>query len=504
MESPSATSDTHTNARRLARAALLAVMIAFTAQTQADADLWGHVLFGRDIVAARAIPRADAYSFTADLPWINHEWLSEILMYRAFQAAGSAGLVLLKMLLVGGLLWLVWLEGRRSGARTFAAGWVVLFTAVGAILQTLNVRPQLFSLVLFGGLLAILTRAEEGQRRMLVAIPPLMLVWVNLHGGWIVGAGVLGLWSVLRLWTPDRRKRDLLPLAALVAGLAATAVNPYGVGMWRFLYQTVGLGRADIIEWSPFYRLGVGYLAFWIGVASIVGLSVALYQPTVSWKRVAMVALLGLMSLQVARLMAFFVIVAAFLLNRPLAALLPRVVGRPALSAGASPKLERFAVLAIASILLTSAVIVAAERVRCLPLNEDDLPEPQALQFARSYGLRGRVLTFFNWGEYVIWHLSPDVRVSIDGRRETVYSERVRERHLALYWHADRAVAVAEALNPDAIWLPHHLPAVPALRRAGWSAVFEGPRSIILSRERTSRPPLRPTTTACARCFPGP
>ena len=63
---------------RLVVFVFLAIAVA---RTVADVDLWGHVLFGRDIVNQREIPVTDPYSFTSDRPWTNHEWLAESIMY---------------------------------------------------------------------------------------------------------------------------------------------------------------------------------------------------------------------------------------------------------------------------------------------------------------------------------------------------------------------------------------------------------------------------------------
>ena len=74
------------------RSAILAVLMAAVAYTWADPDLWGHVLFGRDIVTNGLIPQHDPYSFTSDQPWVNHEWLSEVFMFVAYGALGTDGL----------------------------------------------------------------------------------------------------------------------------------------------------------------------------------------------------------------------------------------------------------------------------------------------------------------------------------------------------------------------------------------------------------------------------
>ena len=75
-------------ARLLLRAALVTVVLAVLAHTQADPDLWGHIRFGRDIIESRAIPSLDPYSFTSDRAWVNHEWLAECVMYLAYAAGG--------------------------------------------------------------------------------------------------------------------------------------------------------------------------------------------------------------------------------------------------------------------------------------------------------------------------------------------------------------------------------------------------------------------------------
>src|SRR6188768_2227494 len=73
-----------------------AFVFAALAVTRADADLWGHVRFGLDILRDRSLPTVDPYSFTQDRPWINHEWLSELQMGAAYALGGATGLVLLK------------------------------------------------------------------------------------------------------------------------------------------------------------------------------------------------------------------------------------------------------------------------------------------------------------------------------------------------------------------------------------------------------------------------
>ena len=136
-------------------------------------------------------------------------------------------------------------------------------------------------------------------------------------------------------------------------------------------------------------------------------------------------------------------------------------------------------------------------------MNLDGLPDAEAADFVGRNDLRGRMLAWFDWGQYAIWHFSPAIQVSMDGRRETVYSDELVWKHLRFYFDAAGSQDLVSELNPDYIWLPRHLEAVAALGETGWRPVFEGPRSVIL----TDRPQgeLQPVSAGSdLRCFPGP
>ena len=112
--------------------------------------------FGRDIVAAQAVPFADSYAFTSDGPWVNHEYLAEIIMFSSYAAAGSAGLIGLKLTLVIGAIALVVCSARRLTLRPIVRDFIVSLAVLGTFPQTTHVRPQLFSMFLFALLLVLL------------------------------------------------------------------------------------------------------------------------------------------------------------------------------------------------------------------------------------------------------------------------------------------------------------------------------------------------------------
>jgi hypothetical protein len=144
--------------------------------------------------------------------------------------------------------------------------------------------------------------------------------------------------------------------------------------------------------------------------------------------------------------------------------------------------------------------------IRCIRMDKPWLPEPAAGEFIAAEGLNGKLLAYFDWGEYAIWHF-PRLQVSIDGRRETVYSEDLQTAHLNFFF--GNRTTLPDELGADYVWVPEKLPVVNRLVKAGWVDVFRGPVSVVLARGsawRGSRSiPPRPERPFHddSRCFPG-
>jgi len=488
--------------RVLIRAALGFILLAVITHTRADPDLWGHVRFGRDIVSESTIPRLDQYAFTSDREWINHEWLAESAMYIAFAVGRGPGLVVLKMLVVLGMLALVWNGLSRQPVDTATRDLLIALTVVGTFPQLNHVRPQIFSVVAFALLIWILV--SRGPARRLLLIPLLFAAWANFHGGWIVGGGVLALWALLTLVTG--RREGVLLFAVGAMALVGTLANPYGWRMWQFLMTTVGFGRAEITDWQPLYRLGAGYVALWVvlSLAAIVGIMHAWRAQTSELRRFAVVALLAVASFQVGRLEAFFAIAVVLLLGPDIAAALS-AWQKPSAAPQAPRKGFATAVaIAIVVALIAGGAVASASNLTCVRMAADQ-SEPEVVAMVKERELQGRLVVWFDWGEYAIWHFAPQLLVSIDGRRETVYSDQVMQKHLNFYYVPSSSDAFLVETRPDYIWLPADLPVVSTLLADGWMPMFRGPRSIWLSRDASDAvPSASQLAESGRRCFPGP
>jgi hypothetical protein len=423
-------------------------------------------------------------------------------MYVAYAAAGPPGLVALKVLLLVGVLAAAFLALGRQSVTGASRDLLLALVVLGTFGQINHMRPQVFSLAAFSWLLVLLSSVASTRARVLL-IPALFAVWVNLHGGWIVGGAALALWTALSMAAAVPRSEKGTLVGCGVLSLLATLVNPYGVNMWLFLWNTVGFGRAEISEWQPVFRLGPSVLIVWsvVALAAIVGAARALARSELAIRRVGLVVFLGLASFQVSRLRAFFAIAVVVLLGRELVAVLERF--RRAREVTAPGRAAAAAAVAIAFVLIAGGGAVVARNVGCVRMDSPGLPDAEARDFMKTHQLRGRLAVWFDWGEYAIWHLSPALSVSVDGRRETVYSDDVVQRHLLFYYVPSTRQRFLEDVRPDYIWVPSNLPVVPALRSDGWRQLFAGANSVLLGRngeERAAGSPL----VAGGRCFPGP
>ena len=478
--------------------AVLLVLAFLESQTVADPDLWGHVRFGQDILTTHAIPRQDPYSFTSDRTWINHEWLAELLMASAYGIAGGVGLIALKFLLVISSFATLWRALRRVGVFRPLAILMLLLANLGTYGLMLTVRPQLFSMFLFTVMLALLNAAAGGRRRLLLWMPVLFALWANMHGGWIVGLGVLFLWSACALLA--RTISWGWAIGGALLGLFGSLVTPYGLGLWQFLWETVGLGRADIAEWQPLIHAPF-LLAVWGAAAALV---------VAAWRRGGWSALpllmpavvVGALALRVVRLEGFFTLASMIQAAPYLAGAGPR-----RLPLSRRPSRGDIAVVGAMCLAGFVAVSVAVgSRLTCVAITTSEVkdswaPESEAVSFLRDNQLQGRLLSWFDYGEMAIWHLSPRLRVSYDGRRETVYSETVQNAHRRFYSN-DRDASYARILGADYIWLRSTLRVIGPLERDGWVPIFRGARSVVLAKQAGQYTQPKPWTGP--RCFPGP
>ncbi len=244
--------------RRAVLAAVLFLTGAVGLDSLSDPDVWWHMRLGDWIVAHHQVPAGELFAYTAfGNPLVVHEWLSETI----FAALSAIGGLMLVTVLMGLVAWSAMgatlLRGRLRGA-----GPVVL--AIGLALgaraaePVLGTRPQVFTFALVCWTLWIAESYLRSGGRRLWLLPPLFLLWANLHAGFIAGIGFLVIVvvaeAVKRRWsigTVAPRRRIARLAAAVGASAIAACVNPYGPSLFLFAATTGAAERQKgIIEWQ--------------------------------------------------------------------------------------------------------------------------------------------------------------------------------------------------------------------------------------------------------------
>jgi hypothetical protein len=234
------------------------LIFIMAARTAVDTDMWWHLRAGEETWSAGQPYLVDTLSYTrAGQAWINHSWLSQVGMYLLYSWKGSLALSLAMALLAVGSMALVYRQ--MDGPALFRLPLMILGAAVAALVWT--PRPQMTSLFLMTLIGYLLYLFKWKRRRILFWLPPIFLLWSNLHGGYPLGLMLIGLLAageVLNHLVGSRDPevlgwREIFHLLIWTAvSVMALLINPNGLDTWRIPFQTVGVEvlQKYIEEWA--------------------------------------------------------------------------------------------------------------------------------------------------------------------------------------------------------------------------------------------------------------
>lgn len=467
---------------RLEAIALTTVILALAmwrfGETVADPDLWGHVRFGIDKIEAGRYLSADTYSYlTEGMIWFNHEWLAEVLMGTIYLGMGSAGLVgfkaALAVSLVVFLTW--WLLAQR-----IAPVRVAMLMALNVLLLTPTFgtfRPQVFTTILLAATLALILAHSRGRSRLIWLLPLIFAVWVNLHGGVLSGIAVLWVWVVMCLVL--RRNRAWETAAVAGVSSAALLLNPLGAAHIRFLLETTTVSRPEIVEWASIdlsSPVGIGY------VLVVVLLGASLMR---SRHELDLTLVVPLLALMIAPLIAWrhlqLFVPATVILGGPYWSKLLAPADFRKETPRRAPPVAAVVLMLVSLMAGLFAISRVAQASDCLVIEAAQFDYPsRAIHALADADVSGNAVVTFNWGEYIIWHLGPEIQVSIDGRRETMYSEAVLRTNLNFADGADEWDRLLELAPTDLVIQATGTPGAGLMvSRPGWRLVYEDPAASV-------------------------
>jgi hypothetical protein len=225
-------------------------------------DLWMHIRLGQQMVANRALILTDIFSFTQyGQPYFNNAWLGEIILYALWQWGGAPLLVLARAVGVVIFYALFGVLAYRASRHEAVSALLILLAAIASFPHW-QLRPQTFALPLFAFIVWLLVDFLDHRAPRLYALTIAMMLWVNLHGSFVLGLLLIGLFFagvlIERIVSPDTKNffshGELLRLGVWsAASFGAVLVNPLGLG----ILETVNDISRDpsiqgwVLEWLP-------------------------------------------------------------------------------------------------------------------------------------------------------------------------------------------------------------------------------------------------------------
>ncbi len=414
-----------------------------------DPDMFWHLASGRWMVEHRELLRVDEFSSTVSgTAYSVGEWLGQIVLYGAYATAGWPGLALLRGVLVAVAAYFVTRSAIATGARLAIA---VPLAMLALLLSTIvwTDRPHLFTLALFPLLLDLLLRARSGHLRPLVAVPPLLLVWTDLHGGYALGLALVVLFAVE---AATLRRRVVPFAAAAIVAAAATLLDPGSLGIGAAFAHAAAPPRFIVEESPPDVLTAPGFV-FALFVLGAIG--VAMRSGGTLIDALVIVPLLWL-GLSAQRNMPYFAFAAVPFLARQLAA---------AVEWSDVPAIRLPAPRGTLAGVIVGTVAIAVASLASLPSSPDESAYPSGALAELRQG-SGVLLNEYDWGGYLIWR-APERRVFIDGRLfpylPDVFADWNAAVRLAPGWRE-----VLESYRVTTVLLRPDRPLVGALRESGW------------------------------------
>lgn len=473
--------------RTLLRSVFWVLAFAAILPTQADPDLWGNLKFGLDLLETWSFSTVDPYSFTQDIPWINHSWLPQVMLSAAYTAGGVSGIVFLKVLLVLAILWLV--ARAYEGAAPLIAEAAVAVVLMTALPIFATARAQLWT---FLGVVVLCRLILSPKPWAMGWAPLVLIIWVNSHVGWLIGMGLLVWWAIgalVRGPNPDRYRAAVI----ITAGFLATLVNPYGWRMWQFLFGVAHLSR-NIMEWEP---LSAAPLLNRAAVIACIA-TVLMLLGRLPFERIACLAGLGYAAVRAKKFDSLFVTTTVLFLSPLIVRRFPRLVSESLRLPGGIRVINAV----VAAALLGFVIFNAWPKVTCLT-SDEWRPDPTAASALLSARPSGRIVVTFDWGEYVIWHLGAQLRVSFDPRFDLVYSPRAIAEQWAVGAAEPEGVAFLQRTNPEYVWFRQSDRSLKEwLAANGYRLDIDTPESFIAVRRDLE--PLHNPGPQTFGCFPSP
>jgi hypothetical protein len=407
-----------------------------------DCDTGYHIRAGEYILYTLSIPKYDIFSFLSPPPaWIAHEWLSEVMMNAIYKFFGLTGVVIFFSLLISIVYYFLFKILQSLKSNIIIAAMVIIFVIISSQMHWLA-RPHIFSMLLILTWYYLLDTFQYNKRGKILYLQiPLMLLWVNMHGGFITGFILNGVYlfgnmaGLISSTNPNRTIcKKKISLLGLITGtcLFVSLINPYGYKILLFPLKLVS--EKFIVDnigefLSPnFHSLwAIPFEAFLLFTLAVSALS----KERLNLIELILILLFMHMSLFSARYIPLFGIIAAPIVTKQLKQILETSNGK--FFSFLKRKGASFSEIDASgndfiwpAIALLISVLLSSYGLLKHDFDADKKPVA-ASKFIEQEHIKGNMFNMDEFGDYIIYRNYPEYKVFIDGRIDMYGVEMLKE-----------------------------------------------------------------------------
>ena len=389
---------------------LLGIFCLFLAclSTNYDYDLFARLIVGERFVEQGILPFQDFLSYTPTHPWYDHEWGSGVLFYIVLKYLGNFGIVLLQAVLMFFTSFFV-IKTQKLQRHSYPVLliFMTIFLALFFKMNSSLIRCQLFSFMFFGMFLYILEKHRKQGSKLIWLIPPLTVIWNNLHGGVVSGLGLVFMYFIGSLFEKKDWKKYL---SVLLVSIPLLIINPYGYKYLNFLFSAATMHRKYITEWWNILS-GNHLKNYFLPVFFVIsGLALSFRKRKFDITKTIVLAVTLYMGLMHIKLLSLSLIAAGALCGNDILRIFRGKILRRV-----EKSLCPVIILCALLIPLYSPAVPRADFSK-FPLKE--------VEFLKINNIKGNIVTPFAFGSYVSYKLYPGNLIYMDGRYEEVYNDK--------------------------------------------------------------------------------
>jgi len=504
-----------------------------------DYDLWARLAVGSIFFQTGNVLKHDIFSY---LPtkylWIDHEWGSGVVFYFFVKYLGVWGIFALKYFIIFAIF-ILFIKIIKLQANKDTAG-IFYFIILGFLLLpgiANLIRSQMFTYLFFTLWIYVLEKSRREENQLIWMLPVTMLLWVNMHGGFLAGIGLVMIYAIGEFLNRKNYLKYFLVLALIIP---VTLINPYGFKLWNYIIEASLMPRPYVSEWAPISLSGPFHMMEGIKVhihtgfiicallTAFVGIKLYVQKEKPDWTRIILVTLLFYLGVKHQRHTEFFILAIPVLfyhqyinLLGPLKILIknhgyetpkqaletnsaascgvlyPPLCGIVQLTNSAALRLrnwsftnklnDKFYKIWTAGRYGFGYIILIIIFIYIFPqlsnrIIVDPLMYPVgSFEFIKQNNIPGNLATTFDWGSYAFWKLYPQCKVLIDGRYEEVYPNDVYDIAMQFCGNKGDRQAILRKYKTDILVLSKwkYSPA-DVLNFTGWKLVYQDMCSVLL------------------------